>query len=361
MSSSPTLFVRAKQPRSTEALGVYWKFARARQDLYLARLRGGIAPEPSDVVLATNRFTNAFRASDRVSQYLISKVIYDGVSRPFEDEFARVILFKLFNRISTWESLQSVVGPLSAKKVLDGRVADAVEHLSRQGRVYSAAYIMPPPRHLHGCKARRHAILLAQMIADGVPARVKQAKTMSEVFKVLRGVPSIGPFLAYQYAIDLNYGPSLSHSENSFVTPGPGALRGLRKCYSDLGDLSPSDAIRFTRDSMLQESSRANVTPPDLFGRRPTLIDLQNLFCEVDKYTRVARPDLCGEVPGARIKQRYVANPEPISSWFPPDWKLNERAAEWRNRPEPSSPGSPADGSTGGREACRPPTLFDAV
>jgi len=50
------------------------------------------------------RFTNVYRASDRVSQYLIRRVIYEG-DQSEEEVFFRTLLFKIFNRIETWEIL----------------------------------------------------------------------------------------------------------------------------------------------------------------------------------------------------------------------------------------------------------------
>lgn len=327
---APTVLVRRKQPTRTEALDVYWEFADARLDLYQARIRAGCPVTAPDPVMANHRFTNTYRACDRVSQYLLTNVIYDDRERSFVDEFTRTVLFKLFNRIDTWEAIESHVGTIDANAVLSGRVEAILRRLAETRKVYSAAYIMPPPRHLTGPKAVRHLALLAHMLMDGTVNRVHEASSLREVFGLLRRVPSIGPFLAFQYSIDLCYGPSLAHDENQFVVPGPGALRGMRKCYSDFGDYSPSDVIRFTQERMDAETSRIGVDAPSLWGRPPQLVDVQNLFCEVDKYTRVARPDLSRGVPGSRIKQRYRVDERPLTSWFPPKWGINEAAARWR-------------------------------
>lgn len=328
-ASAPTLFIRRRQPTRTEALDVYWEFAEARLDLYRARLLAGHPVLADNPVMGEHRFTNTYRACDRVSQYLITNVIYDGPERNFIDEFARIMLFKLFNRIDTWESIQSSVGTIDADAILSGRIETVLRRLTESCKVYSAAYIMPPPRHLSGPKAVRHLTLLARMLVDGTVDRVHHATNLAEVFAALREVPSLGPFLAFQYSIDLCYGPTLGHDENEFVVPGPGALRGMRKCYSDVGDYSPTEVIRFTQERMEAETSRIGVDTPDLWGRPPQLIDLQNVFCEVDKYTRVARPDLSRGVPGSRIKQRYRIDKRPLTFWFPPKWGINERAAQW--------------------------------
>lgn len=79
----------------------YWRFAAARHEVYLRRLRGEPPPWTNDPVIGTWRFTNVYRIADRVSQYLIRNVIYVG-SQDADEVVFRVLLFKWFNRISTW-------------------------------------------------------------------------------------------------------------------------------------------------------------------------------------------------------------------------------------------------------------------
>jgi hypothetical protein len=42
----------------------YWRFAAARHDVYLRRLRGEPPPWTDDPVIAAWRFTNVYRAAD---------------------------------------------------------------------------------------------------------------------------------------------------------------------------------------------------------------------------------------------------------------------------------------------------------
>ena len=79
----------------------------------------------TDPVLTAHRFTNAYRASDRVSQYFISNVIYDQ-PRDWTDTFVRVLVFKVFNRIDTWEHLQASVDEVEVATLLDERLDEAL-------------------------------------------------------------------------------------------------------------------------------------------------------------------------------------------------------------------------------------------
>ncbi len=67
----------------------YWRFAAERQNVFFARIEGKDWPLTDDPILRTYRFTNVYRASDRVSQYLIRHVIYGNDNQSPEDLFFR--------------------------------------------------------------------------------------------------------------------------------------------------------------------------------------------------------------------------------------------------------------------------------
>src|SRR6266540_2321834 len=63
---------------ATCVFDTYWRFASKRQDAFMRRAQGAPPPWSDDPVISAHRFTNAYRASDRVSQYLIRHVQYEG-------------------------------------------------------------------------------------------------------------------------------------------------------------------------------------------------------------------------------------------------------------------------------------------
>src|SRR4051812_41002557 len=92
----------------------YWRFAARRQDVYYGRLVGAPPPWTDDPVINEFKFTNSYRAADRVSQFLIRHVIYqDAMPLTPEDVFFRIVLYKLFNRIDTWRLLEDRLGPIT--------------------------------------------------------------------------------------------------------------------------------------------------------------------------------------------------------------------------------------------------------
>ena len=209
--------------------------------------------------------------------------------------FFRTILFKLFNKVETWELLESQLGSIVYEDYTFGRYDQVLtEALASKTRIYSAAYIMPSGSRMfsHRVKHRNHLLLLQRMMDDEVPNRMAEAASMRQAFELLRSYPMIGNFLAYQLITDVNYSEICNFSEMEFVMPGTGALDGIRKCFSRLGGLTEADIIRYVTERQEYEFQRLGLEFRSLWGRPLQLIDCQNLFCEVSKYARVKHPNI---------------------------------------------------------------------
>jgi hypothetical protein len=316
----------------TAVFDTYWRFAAERQAVFFRKAIGEIPPWTEDPILREYKFTNAYRASDRVSQFLIRHVIYDGLQEQ-EEVFFRIILFKLFNRIDTWELLNREIGPILWRSYSFAAYERALSRAMARGeRVYSAAYMMPSGREAFGSvrKHVNHLRLIESMMQERLPARIAAASSMHEAFELIRSYPTIGDFLAYQFVTDINYSTLTKFTEMDFVTPGPGARDGIRKCFRDLGGLNEAEIISLVAERQDEEFSRRGIVFQSLWGRPLQLIDCQNLFCEVDKYARVAHPDARGISDRTRIKQKYRPQGEPIDYYFPPKWKLDDKLAQWK-------------------------------
>ncbi len=313
---------------ATEVYDSYWKFAALRQDVFFRKIENNKFPWTDDPILSKHRFTNAYRASDRVSQYLIKEVIYnpDLSSSPKEVLF-RILLFKLFNKIETWELLKSNINELTYEDFNFKKYDDVLNKAMSQNKtIYSAAYIMPSVRVFgHARKHSNHLKLIDYIIKNDTVQQLMDTNKMQQAFDIIKEFPGLGNFLAYQILIDINYSNIIDFSESEFVVPGPGALGGISKCFQNTGGLSNVELIKLMLDRQEMEFERLGLSFKTLWGRSLQLIDCQNLFCEVDKYARVMYPHIKGSSDRSRIKQVYKYNPKPISYWFPPKWGLNEK------------------------------------
>ena len=332
----------------SECFDTYWRFAAERQRIFHARASGSPPPWTADAILAQYKFTSVYRAANRVSQYLIRDVIYAGPQDPAEVLF-RVLLFKVFNRIETWELLARRLGATPNWAGYEFGAYDRVlgEAFGSGERIYSAAYIAPNPPFGEARKHGNHLRLIEHAMTR-LPREVTAAGSLREVFELLAGLPSLGPFLAYQYAIDLGYSPLTAADEDEFVVPGPGALAGISKCFADTGGVGPDEVIAWMRDASHEHFERLGLRFDDLWGRWPTLIDWQNVFCEVSKYTRLSHPHVPGVSGRTKIKQQFRQTPGAVDYRFPPKWGLPpERTAavdggeRLAGRPPEQSPEGP--------------------
>ena len=327
-SNSPSQHIYSKKisPKPSIVFDTFWHFAAERQNIFFKKINGSPRPWTNDEILQKYKFTNAYRASDRVSQYLIKHVIYTGDHEP-EDTFFRTLLFKLFNKVETWELLEEQLGEINLasfnvknyNRILDNAI-------NRGARIYNAAYIMPSgPASTYKSKRKHlfHFELLNELIQKKFFKALLRSKNMNEGFERMLSIPSFGKFLAYQFITDLNYTPHLKFNEMEFVTPGPGARDGIKKCFTSLGEYSESEIIELVAYEQEKNFKRLNISFRDLYGRALQLIDCQNLFCEVDKYSRIFHPNILGYSKRTRIKQTYTPNNQSIEIFYPPKWNLN--------------------------------------
>jgi hypothetical protein len=324
--------VNGTKVRTTPVFYAYWRFAAERQLIFYRRLNGTPGQLTDDPVLRNFKFTNAYRASDRVSQYLIRSVIYrDDLPSDEANLFFRILLFKFFNKIETWTFLEDQIGPLTWE-TFNFKHYDSLltQRMNSGQRIYSAAYIMPSAGSAfgHKLKHQNHLRMLEWFIQERYPSRLVESKSMADAYSLLRTAPSIGPFLAYQYATDLNYSSLTDFAEDEFVVAGPGAIDGIHKCFIGARDISSVDIIRYMWEHQDKHFSDQGIQFASLWGRPLQLIDCQNLFCEISKYARVAFPDYAGVAGRTRIKQKFQSSGGLLAPWYPPKWDINRHIAD---------------------------------
>ena len=316
------LSVDGRDHQITPVFRAYWRFAAERQAIFFRRLNG-ILPVTDDPILSKFKFTNAYRVLDRTTQYLVREVIGRWEQTPAE-LFFRIILFKLFNKIETWELLLRHFGEISFSDFRFEFYDDVLTDVLAKGhRIYSAAYIMPSGGpNGESRKHRSHLRLLETMMKEDVPKKLRDSGSMHAGFSLLRSYPMIGNFLAYQFITDINYSELTNYSEMEFVVPGPGALDGLKKCFPNMLPSEAASLIRFTCENQAWFQTELGLDPVTLWGRPLQLIDCQNLFCETDKYARVAYPQIVGFSGRTRIKQSFRMTGPIQDPVLPPKWGI---------------------------------------
>ncbi|MQG94143.1 nucleotide kinase domain-containing protein [Pseudomonas sp. MN1F] len=313
-----TLIIANKILEKSVCYDNYWQFAHNRQE----RLRSTVFhfEPPADDIIDRYKFTNCYRALDRTSQYLIKNILERG-EYDEKDTFLRIMIFKVFNKIETWQALEDKVGSIDLSTFNEELYAKALESICAEDKkIYSAAYIMPSGKREFGSskKHENNLRMISFMLKQKFQHKVWDTNSLEENYELLLSIPSIGKFLAYQYAIDIGYSRFSNTIENQFVVAGPGAARGIKKCFPNAKPEDFRYIIEYMTDNQTHEFARLGITFNHLRNRHLQLIDCQNLFCEIDKYLRVARPTF--DKAGARIKQLYKKKPDPINYKLPLHW-----------------------------------------
>jgi len=309
-----------------EIYDLYWYFAYERQNIFLRKKKGESAPWTNDRILQEYKFCNTYRVNDRVSQYLIKNVIYNGKEYSDKDMIFRIILFKLFNKETTWELLENEIGDITLEKFDFKRFSKILENAIDEGcAIYNDAYISCANKAFgYDRKHDNHLALLNKMFfEDKIDDKILNCKNMKGAFELIKSYPLIGNFLAYQLVTDINYSEVVDFKENEFTIVGPGSERGIKKCFISIGELSKEEIIKYMYDHQEEEFKRLGYNFKRIGNRKLQLIDCQGLFCEIDKYCREAMPNLKSN--RKKIKKRYVSKKEAIEYFYPPKWKIDKK------------------------------------
>lgn len=307
-----------------EVFDLYWYFACERQNIFWKKINGDPAPWTHDKILQEYKFCNSYRVNDRVSQYLLKNVIYNGNNYNYEDMLFRIILFKLFNKESTWELLSKNFGDILLKNFNTKKYSIVLENAISNGtKIYNDAYISCANKAFgYDRKHDNHLALLDKMFnIDKMQDKIIKCNTMQNAFNIIKGYPLIGNFMAYQLVTDINYSAFVNWKENEFTVAGPGSLRGIKKCFIDKGTMTNEDIIKYMYMHQDEEFKRLNLNFKRIGNRPLQLIDCQNIFCELDKYCRQALPDLKSN--RTKIKKHYVPKKDKIEYIYPPKWEIS--------------------------------------
>lgn len=302
---------------------LFWYFAYERQEIFIKKKNNECPPWTKDSILQKYKFCNSYRVNDRVSQYLLKNVIYNSRKYSKNDTIFRIILFKLFNKESTWELLENKIGDIRLSSFNPKKYSKILQDAINNGiKIYNDAYISCANKaYGYDRKHDNHLALLKNMfLIDHIDKKIIASKTMEEGFNILKSYPLIGNFLAYQLITDINYSEATNYQEDEFTITGPGSIRGINKCFINKGNLSDQDIIKYMYNNQEKEFKRLGYDFKYLGNRKLQLIDIQNIFCELDKYCREAYPQLKSN--RIKIKKSYKEKKEKIDYFYPPKWNI---------------------------------------
>lgn len=268
---------------------IYW--IRERYRILILKQEGMPKPWSEDEVFQKTYFCNVRREDDKVTQFIRSTY------SPFVDhplfEY-NIILARFLNRPETLEGLGFFVDHKP-----DVLLKDLEDWASQGFQIWGGAYLITT----HGIKMPKATYLARNVLGSAVDVlergrAVVRGASCGQAAQVLERIEGVGSFLGAQIIADLKntvrHPLKDSFDFTSFVSPGPGSLRGV----SWFIDGTPANTSRsnFDRDFRVIRKYVDDHWPEEV--PRIDNQDLQNCLCEFDKYMRVRNGT-------GRSKRRY--------------------------------------------------------
>lgn len=267
----------------------YWIEERERVRRF--KEAGSLKPWSSDLIFCTTYFCNIHREDDKVTKWIRENWTY-GFCPEYYD-FAMIVA-RLFNLPST---LEAIGQPHVYKDINSGHNPDIEEidnwiefaysmldwrknnqHHKRQ--IWSGAYIVST----NGKKMDKLEYCFYLLRKAVKPHILGECNTLQEAHTELMKIEGLASFLAAQVVADVknSEGHPLSWAPDwhTFSAPGPGSLRGLSWFWED--DIREKDYRSAIHDARLVLTYAGTEHIKKMCDQ-----DLQNCFCEYDKYMRV--------------------------------------------------------------------------
>lgn len=259
----------------TRSLLIYW--IKERYDIFSRRKIGVEKPWSSDLIFQRTYFCNVHRENDRVTQFIRKMYSHHVDDVLFE---YNMILARFLNWPPTLEHLGYVeVNNPDA-------LYDSLKEREKAGhQIWNGAYLITT------CGVKMEKLhYLTHVVLDSAFKRLDTLKYQymcAGMAIALRGIDGVGSFLAGQVVADLKNTPGHNlyeaNDRRSFVTPGPGSLRGASWfAYGVPVGVTPASFMEVFMNirEYVDQNWPKEVPPVDNQ-------DLQNCLCEYDKYMRV--------------------------------------------------------------------------
>lgn len=284
----------------------FFKFARERHLIFLARSAGLPGPWTQDETLRTVRFTNVFRELDRTTIWFRQNIRDPLRAEPWV--VPATIIFRWFNRIETGR----VIAPELVKMpqaplcfVLDPALyCSHLEHLIREaipkGPWVTGSYMVCSGHGKGLDKLQgmlRYCQLMLQWWLERGEAFFTRRPQLEQAHAELIKLEGLAGFTAYEVVTDLRWTTAVNPLDRlSWAHAGPGATRGGSRVLHREPDRLSQDSfvdqetLRQLMRKLLKMSRDERYWPqghPDW----PTweLREVEHTLCEFDKWSRVSR------------------------------------------------------------------------
>ena len=268
-----------------QKLLIYWIIERNK--IRQSKDCGNPAPWSKDPIFQATYFTNVNREEDKVTKWIRTNWTYptfkddfEEICSSYESYTLAIMAARLFNLPST---LAEIRQPIDGEEDLWlDNLGDVLYHLKEKGQtIWNGAYIVST----NGKKISKAEYCVGLLRKAKPQLSNMRFTSLAETHKQLMKVEGLASFLAAQIVADLKNTADhpLYEAEDwwDFSAYGPGSLRGLSWFWGN--KITPA-----TYDSAIQDAMGIlQWELPEQILSILCMQNLQNCFCEFDKYMRI--------------------------------------------------------------------------
>ncbi|AYP28342.1 hypothetical protein HWB92_gp084 [Serratia phage vB_SmaA_3M] len=320
------------------------------------------APWTDNQILRQVKFCNVRREHDRQSQYLIKNIVNSDL--PLADKLFNCVMFRMFNLWGPIEAIGGpfTIAEFVALD-LDQARSDLIKYESAGNPVFTNAFntgglkqsLAFPERAVHAADKvsgdtevrvfrtggvidvmpyKQAKILLAnnpgEYVVDGRETHmgmrvvrflkqymkefphyfegILELDSPQEVYEcLLNDIEGLGPFLAYQVWVDFTYNPDYPFSENHFTIAGPGCRNGIDLLFNQKDGMTYEECIFWLRDNQDEVFGQYGYKREEFWTGEEdhdccmNVMQLENMFCEIQKYMRCVDAVQEGKKPRGKV------------------------------------------------------------
>lgn len=318
------------------------------QERYLVHIKKDVEnlPKPWTTFkpLLEYKFTNVKRYHDRESINLINNIAKND-SLTLEDKITNILLFRAWNK---WKTIHYLGGPWKGTQLTESHFIQDMEDRVAFTKKFNPKYVWfcncfntgsmkkcwgplgatrrikayeGSPKKSDQFGLENHSMpvrvfgIVPFLEENKTVERILASKSQKEVFDIVGEIPGFADFLSYQVFVDFSYIPEFLFSENEFTIAGPGCKRGLDRLFIYYDEMSYDEALFWFRDHAEELAAKNNVSLKDLmndlpdYDRQFTVMDAENIFCELSKLMKLVQGT-------GRPKVKYAGIPSRSESLF---------------------------------------------
>lgn len=276
-----------------EMMNLFWYYTWERMNVWHNRFILKLPrPWTKDEIIDKYSFTNTYRELDKTTIWY-HKHIGNTKIRSKKDIVFGTFIHRLFNNI---ENMEKILHLTEVKTFDEQEMFNVLNKARKNGEnIWCKVHMTTGVRFKGSDDRLENIIYLIKLIHDEINdiyGRIKNSTSLEDLYNNTRRVNGFGPFLGYQYILDMVNSGVCDFSLDDFVVAGPGCKRGIRHVFPNALEITFENAMHYMRERQHFYFEKYNYDfkyCEALGGKEKGLHlgNIENQFCEYSKYYRV--------------------------------------------------------------------------